>query len=252
MLSNLSQKETLEYSCNCGWIDWGHASVTNVTGFDMGPLWGEEGLYTGWTHSPEEGRLIRSGQLMSDDEFIVGGIWGFYFVSEEVFKNGDLQKKVGLAIFQHATWGFETYQGAQFFFQIDPRAAASSFSPDDLPSDKIAFYQAVKKYEGKEVVKDEDLKKYFQDRCGAVGKEASEKVWEQAFGQYFLHADPDDPQCVPSDEEHKDWTPKNYNQYCGECSETMEWPEELNMIMAADPGRYWREWDEVRDGPIPE
>jgi hypothetical protein len=128
--------DKLEYSCHCGWIDWEHAVPTNFTEIDKGPLWGEKGLQgtTGWMLSQKEGVLIRAGQIMDRDiPFVgkrtIGGIWRYYFVSDEVLNNDELRKSVALGIWQEVSMIFEEYQGGSRFLQLNFQALQRMISP---------------------------------------------------------------------------------------------------------------------------
>ncbi|RLC61592.1 MAG: hypothetical protein DRI48_10585, partial [Chloroflexi bacterium] len=119
------------YSCNCGWIDWGHALPTGPA-----DLWEQILGETG------------KASLRTDDVFKVAygqqslkripilGLWvgvqhyGLFWVSKGL---SEKQKKtVALAIFRLISEGHEALQ--------QKLGSSSGFSEEDLPSNAIAFY----------------------------------------------------------------------------------------------------------------
>lgn len=162
---NRYPKVGLAYTCNCGWVDAGHANPSSSKpNIGAANLWkdilteSEKHVQNGF-----EGFRIKYLQDAS--------AWGITFKN-----NGDYfvktglseyeKKKVALAVFQEVSLGFEKIQGMGVKgFLSETFGTGSSFSQEDLVSNLLSFYDAVEKI-------------HWQDRCGIVSRKASMSVWD--------------------------------------------------------------------------
>jgi hypothetical protein len=160
------------------------------------------------------------------DWFTVGPVRE-YFVKYDLLPHE--QKAVALGIFKEVS---EIFEG-----EIQ-KVISSSFSVEDLPSNLIAFYRAVKGYSRAEI----------ESKCGVVENCLAKQVWDRAFGRNGNIGDWKNDQ----------WTPVNFNEYtcllsyhtCV-CPKTMQWPSDLDDIKEAPKGELWRDWEMPRDWDIP-
>jgi hypothetical protein len=226
-------REWLDYSCHCGWIDWTHATPGAVNRTKEGfLLWDYTiGVPSNKGSAPSnttKGFLVTYGQTMYPDfaPWFRGGIVGEYFVKYNLLSHE--QKAVALGIFKEVSEGFE--RDAQGLI-------SSSFSVEDLPSNLIAFYMAVKGYSRPRI----------ENECGVVSNCLAKQVWDRAFGR-----DGDIGDC-----KNEQWTPVNFNestcllpyQTCV-CPKTMQWPSVLDDIKEVPKGELWRYWGPQDQAPL--
>lgn len=212
----------LVYTCNCGWVDKGHAN-SKATRPHVGAasLWDQLTREQGMKSEAEDGYLVMYTQDMG--KIIVGvpfmlGSTGMYFVKRGLSR--DRKEQVALAIFMEISQRFEGMQESLSWL------TDSGFSEEDLVSDLIGFYIAVRPgvdYLGK---------------CQPVSKEASLKVW-------------DDSGAVGANK-NKTFEPKFHN--CSECKGKPQFPAELQAIKPAQKGpvktgQDFRDWNMDLDAP---
>lgn len=136
----------LRYTCNCGWVDWGHASPGGAR-----RLWNQLQSESGSLEHMFEGVEL---QLNGHPAFFVWyaqsmGVAGRALATSArqfvVRKSLSVRqrKAVALAIFQRVSMEFETMQGR---FPWGVVSGPSSFSLEDLISNMIGFYRAVENY----------------------------------------------------------------------------------------------------------
>jgi RHS repeat-associated protein len=225
-------KERLDYSCHCGWIDWTHATPGAVNRRQEGLLLWDYTLGVpsnkGWAPSATgRGFLVKYGQTMYPDwaPWFKVGIVGEYFVKYDLLPHE--QKAVALGIFKEVSEGFERAQGP----------ISSSFSVEDLPSDLIAFYRAVKRYDRPEI----------ESKCGVVSNCLAKQVWDRAFGR----------DGNIGKQKNDTWMPVNFNEYtcllsyhtCV-CPKAMQWPGDLDDIKEVPKGDLWRYWGPQDQAPL--
>lgn len=194
----------LVYTCNCGWIDKGHAN-----GIAAKNLWKD--------------------LLNEADKYRQNGIEGFKVPfaettakfgitfnkqSQDFFVKKNLsnveKEQVALAIFQEVSLGFEKQQlssGIKGFF-VENFGPASGFSEEDLVSNIVGFYDSIRGSSWKSLcnpVKNIQTSLDIWDRDGAVG-------WNKNYT--FL--------------------PKFHK--CDECSETPSFPFEYQTIQPSQKG----------------
>ncbi len=133
----------LVYSCNCGWIDTGHANPNSTQAFTGAKhLWEQISKETGRRSRKAgvDGFKVTFAQKMGLPLF--GFVLFRNGVTNEYFVRGGLstsqKESVALAIFAEVSAAFEAYQGLTII------AANSSFSQEDIISDLIGFYKAVR------------------------------------------------------------------------------------------------------------
>lgn len=145
-------KGRLIYTCNCGWIDLGHANPTSARNLiaevraAAAKPGGDIVVYS---------QSARGVPLSHGHYFVRGGL------------SPAEQDSVALAIFQRVTMGFETTQGLAFW-------SDSSFSQEDLVSNLIGFYAAAR---------DVGIECLIRKHCGNIlSKEEAEAVWDETGG----------------------------------------------------------------------
>jgi RHS repeat-associated protein len=161
-----------EYSCNCGWIDWGHAN----------PNMAEEvyqKVKDASTKKTREIKLLHSEfeieTYAGDNEFsltmrsgpcLLGICPGNLTRNFRVDRNLDAeqQKQITLGIYKKLSEDFENFQGKGIYALVTD----SSFSEEDLVSNLIGFYRAVEGYS----------KEHIRSLCRALGPNISEDILE--------------------------------------------------------------------------
>ncbi len=156
------EKEVLVYTCDCGWVDTGHANPKSYSfGSGAQSLWDQITSQTGTASKIEDGFKVVYEQSMSGGG-ITAKAGGEFFVARNLTRQ--LQESVALGIFLQVSYQFEQLQGS-FPFNIVGRVAASSFSIEDVVSNVLGFYQ---------VVRGTDWRKM----CSVVSKQAALKVYD--------------------------------------------------------------------------
>lgn len=167
----LVEQERLVYSCNCGWLDLSHLDPSSPR-----PGLGAQDLWRQIT--AEAGKLVESnglrGFVVSYRQEMALKLFGSIRIIEAAHSRqyvvrhrlSNAQKeRVALAIFAEVSLGFEDLQGR---FPWSVKTAHSSFSEEDLVSNLVGFYKAVRP--GFDYLK----------LCGTVSKAASLDVWDRA------------------------------------------------------------------------
>lgn len=164
----------LIYTCNCGWVDLGHANPKRTTRPYVGALalWDQLKSESGWSSEFDDGYLVLYSQDMGKWGFTVG-VTRSYFVRRGLSTHR--RESIALAIFMEVSRAFENMQGSvpeeiPLFGPIPglSRIGESSFSQEDLVSNLIGFYKAVRPQTD------------YLSLCGAVSKEASKQVWDSS------------------------------------------------------------------------
>jgi RHS repeat-associated protein len=155
-----------EYSCRCGWLDWGHIGQGDTAYLILenidyaaknSSIWHYWGVYV------RQPVLIPQLSLFEDvavvpDQFIKPS-------------SQDIRKAVATSIYMSANEIYETRQGI---------AGTSSFSEEDLPSNLIGMYVGFERYiYGRRF--EEDIKKTIRSTCRAFGKQASKDVFRETY-----------------------------------------------------------------------
>lgn len=135
----------LVYTCNCGWFDTGHANPKSHH-----PNVGAESL---WSQiRAESGRSsLKAGESGFKVTYIQDMRKWYVTAAEErsyFVKRGlsTAQKEsVALTIFMEVSVGFENLQGSFPWSWVSSNSKDSSFSEEDLVSNLIGFYVAVRR-----------------------------------------------------------------------------------------------------------
>lgn len=198
-------KGLLEYSHNCGWIDWGHARPD-------GPkkLW-EQVLNEKENPGGDKDYFrVRYRQDMGTAALGVSlraGVEKDFLVKRGL--SVDQKKSVALAIMMDVTEAFEGMQGSWPYRWV----TTSSFSEDDLMSNVIAFYRAVEGYSEQDI------------RAWALVHDA-----EQSFDLLL---------STRGLQKNREW--RLQSDICPVCGEKRQWPRQLNTIKPAPKGDSWKE-----------
>lgn len=212
MTSRSDIPDRLIYTCNCGWIDKGHANSASPREFvGASSLWEqidqESGRTTTW---PFEGHRVTYQQDMY--RRVLGVRLGVIQRSDFLVASGldrDQKESVALGIFLEVSMEFEALQWWT-------GAPSSSFSEEDLVSNLLGFYSVVRP--------DLDL----MSLCQPVSAQASLDVWDANGGLG----------------KNREVTPNLYP--CAECQGGGTFPQVLQSIVPAPKGEtggnLWRDW----------
>ena len=144
------------------------------------------------------------------------------------------QASIALGLWMHLQENFErNFQGSWWPpYRLIPGVGSSSFSEEDLPSDWIAFYMNLYKYDRKDITSPEI--------CDAVSKKESQKIYRQLYGRDF-------PLWTRHPGTNEVWKPMNHNDVAPSCCDSgepyLEWPEELNTIQPS----YYDCWQPLKE-----
>ncbi len=200
----------LAYTCNCSWIDAGHAN-------------------------PSSARNLWHQLINESEQYIQNGTLGFKVsYHQNAFKwkikiqehNQDFfvlsglsiekKERVALSIFHEVSYGFENLQKTGITGGIVEWWSKSSFSEEDLISNLVGFYRAVKgeTYD-------------WRNWCNPVSEQSSLQVWDK-FGS-------------TGDNKNKFFIP-NYHS-CDECQKTPTFPYVYNSIVGMAKGIWHFDFD---------
>ncbi len=195
-------KGRLQYSCNCGWIDWGHALPGGAK-----KLWNNILAQNGNISKIGNGFKIVYEQRMGKFGIFLG-------YSRQYFVKFGLtqpeQESAALAIYKEVSEGFEGLQRWT--------TSSSGFSEEDLISNLIGFYRAVKGF----------TREQIEEWCHGLSIKESERVWDAVDGL----------------KKNRDWKPVNHNDKTSCCKGGMKWPAQLDSVKPAPKGMLWRNWYE--------
>jgi len=200
----------LAYSCNCGWLDLGHMSPRGAR-----KLWQDVNSGSGQQSLTKQGFYVRYSQEAGIKPLgipIMKGVYAEYFVKY----NLSLSEKeyVALSIFKEISEAFESSQDG-----IQDAIMHSSFSEEDLVSNLIGFYMAVKGYSRADVNK----------WCDIKDVEFSEWIWKKTNGL----------------KKNRAWTPvfKDWGvAYGGCCDKFPQFPSQFQTIADMAQLDRWRRW----------
>jgi hypothetical protein len=191
----------LIYTCRCGWVDKGHAiktsaerlwsAVLNEAGADT-QIGGFRGFLVGFAE--EEKRLG-----------VVDGTRSRYVVRRGL--SVAQKESVALGIFLSVSYDFEDTQATWPHTWVTD----SGFSEEDLVSDLLGFYEAVRKVSWK----------FY---CQPVSAEESLKIWDTYGGVG----------------RHKNRSVKPNFYPCAGCKGPAIFPQIFTMIAPARPGELYR------------
>lgn len=205
----------LVYTCNCGWVDKGHANPSS-TRQNVGAesLWKQIKDETGVVSRQGGGFKVTYTQDMRKWG-LSAGVTKTYYVKKGL--STEQKESVALAIFMEVSHGFESLQ-ASFPYSV---TTDSGYSEEDLVSNLIGFYLVVRPGVR------------YLDLCQEVSKKASLKVWDK-FG------------AVGSNK-NTNFSPVFHE--CDECKGArMQFPSSLEVIRPAQRGALYRDWRLVTVG----
>lgn len=158
----LARRENIEsnrvlYTCNCGWIDFGHAMSMARQVFDRMRNAERDSIRS----YSRPGYKVRIDWSLA--RIFHGG--AEYYVYEHELNSSS----VALSIFRDASVKNELWQRNGGNHALFARARNSSFSEEDLPSNLTSFYR----------VKDGLSRQNIEDYCGALTKKQSLAVWDE-------------------------------------------------------------------------
>jgi RHS repeat-associated protein len=205
----------LAYSCNCGWLDLGHMSPRGAR-----KLWSDVQSGNGTQSLTKQGFYVRYSQEAGIKPLgipIMKGVYAEYFVKY----NLSLSEKeyVALSIFKEISEAFESSQDG-----LQDEIMHSSFSEEDLVSNLIGFYMAVKGYSGADVrkwcdIKDVAFSEWLWKKTNGLKKN---RAWKPVF---------------------KDWGVA----YGGCCDKFPQFPSQFQTIADMAQLDRWRRWKEGVD-----
>lgn len=153
-------KGGLDYTCNCGWVDTGHANPKSYSfGIGAQSLWDQMISQNGKSSKGEDGFKVTYRQSMSGGG-LTAGVGGDFFVARYLSRRD--QESVALGIFLYVSYKFEELQGT---FPYSLATGASSFSIEDIISNVLGFYQVVRGTN-------------WRNECSVVSKKAALQVFD--------------------------------------------------------------------------
>jgi RHS repeat-associated protein len=236
-----------QYSCNCGWIDWGHAisgmlKGTSLASQILSRLKGEVdwGLYRNWTG--ERGIRVTSYDPIWGTQPLPG-LDRVAVVSED--KLHLYSTYIGGNIFMAQSKDYEAFQS----WGTKIVGGQSDFSEEDLPSNWIGFYMAsrMEQLGGDEKAYDKALDEII-NLCDLKDAEESKDIYKNEYlngggfvqGWRYFH-----PRLI------KTWRSlsKCPNDMCEKPS---QWPTEFrdlynNSLRFGQEGNWWR-WTSIYPG----
>lgn len=245
------EKGDFQYSCNCGWLDWGHIdggykiafellqnvnAVANNT-YDLSDT--VYGLLQANNITVQENMWLIKAWMPLDllDLFYLGGVAVDAVVPRENLASMNDRTAVALSIFMELEEQFEAFQGQKWVW-------FSRFAEDDLPSDLIGFYIALKDYSGEgesDVIEDQVVR-----MCDVMDADDSIAVFDSTYKGYGL--------MRGFVNDWTDWKPRLLPVYnscemasdCGACSRcpgARLWPSEFSALpslrIAPQVGGSW-------------
>jgi len=206
-------KGDLVYSCNCGWIDWSHASA---------------GVVNFWPAiEKERGRRSRLGpgfrvqaQMTHAKEWrgirVSSGVAKSFYVRLGLSRRE--KESVALGIFLEIALRFEAFQGEWPYSWF----TTSSFSEEDLTSDILGFYRSVRGVTKPEIEK----------ACQAIkDKEVLRTIWRQTGGTATYH-----PEWVPNHLKPKYHHGDSAMAAACCAKSAKQWPKEYDEVAPAKRG----------------
>ncbi|MEQ9441243.1 MAG: hypothetical protein RIG62_19525 [Cyclobacteriaceae bacterium] len=203
----------LVYTCLCGWVDLGQARPGSARS-----LWSKLVGGSGVRSKSHPGFKVQHSQTINRHR-LNKSVTKTYYVQSNLSSVD--RESVALAIFMEVSYGFQTVQTDFPYGWM----TESGFSAENLISNIIAFYRAVRP--GRDYI----------SMCQPVKKEAALEVWDtqggagkkknRFFGTYIY------PSIA-----------------CGSSSGPMSapLPNFLNGITPATKGKLYRDWDAKEDG----
>jgi hypothetical protein len=254
------EQDRHEYTCRCGWIDWGHAEPGRE---DVVSLWEQ---FPGTTGSNTDSLETDGGTLwrVKHKSEVPPGWKGklarlampslrAYFV-RDFGRKPDAYKGIALAIYMKACEDFEDIQD---FAEDLGFGSHSAFSFEDLPSNLLAFYQVVN-----DLISDKTVKKIretprvvvnetVRSLCCAVGKETSvalAKLMEKLGQNTGTNHDWFQPRLF---DELLKQLPQPHNTACDQCARGF--PSEFQTIHPTsiskkmNRGDVWEYWSAEKE-----
>jgi RHS repeat-associated protein len=207
--------QQLNYSCNCGWIDWNHANPVPGDPYSTAQLWDAINNEKGIGSAVGPGHYVQYGQSFFVP-FTRRKVAAYYSGGYYVKNNLSWNQKVGVAlgIVKEVSEGFETLQWLG--------RGNSSFSEEDLVSDLIALNMAIFGYSREQI----------DQICNALDVPRSQRIYEDNFGRNGSLG------------KSRSWTPKYYDcKQCKYCSKESHWPHDrLYQMQPIPKGELWRTW----------
>jgi RHS repeat-associated protein len=224
------------YSCNCGWIDWGHASPGNARAL-LGRVYRDPPRMPGYL----EGYKV-----------VAAGAHTFFNLGVDryaVVRTGlslDENRRVALGIFEDINEQFESWQGS---VPLGGWQLGTMYAEEDLASDLIGFHAAVEDIAQKgergfkEGLSPEQLKALVRPVCGVpVDLEGKANIVEQRDQAWSLSVlnEPYGPF-----EKVRTWGSPRLKGSClidGACGYNRGWPAKYSTITPEPPmtnGKWW-------------
>lgn len=154
--------DRMQYSDNCGWIDWSHAMPEGPAGLITD-------VFSGGNENPDDCFPVSYSQSMGKDLGfinITAGTSLTYCVANGLNKQQRIE--AAASIFRHVSEEFERLERS-FPYALSPEAQGSSFQEGDLTSNLIGFYRAISGYSREDIA----------EMCGAVDRQASLRRLEE-------------------------------------------------------------------------
>jgi RHS repeat-associated protein/CSLREA domain-containing protein len=226
------------YSCQCGWIDWKHASPRDARRLISRVYYDTQNVPPFYSN---EYKVISVSQLD-----VLGGIREYVVVRK--WMDPEQERRVALGIFMELSEKFEYYQGSVLGGLVE-KLFHSSFSEEDLTSDLIGFYVAAldpihrvpESGENTGIgLESSQLQELVDRRCALLNKEDSLRVFDE-YGEF---------QKIMVWEQPRLETSCFIDQKCGF---SRQWPPHYTSIQpihSMNNGNWWWYRGQTFDGAI--
>ncbi|MGP8330097.1 MAG: RHS repeat-associated core domain-containing protein, partial [Methanosarcinaceae archaeon] len=171
-----------QYSCNCGWIDWAHATAEMAnyksTAHDVyngltAPI--DWSAYSYWSGSWNGSRGVQLVTVMNIKENYVPIVRATAVIQEKTLQNKQLLTPIATGIFMEYSLKVEDFHALSLL-----NGRNSWYAEEDLPSNMIGFYIATRMR--RDNISYEVALQEVQKLCGIMDKKDSLKVFDYDYG----------------------------------------------------------------------
>lgn len=227
---------THSYSCNCGWIDWGHASPGTAKSI-------LKGVYVDPMPVNSNYKVLRVSMTAGNIPFI-GGLGVTRYAVVRTSQSLPDKDRIALGIFMDLSEQFETWQGSSIPSLFSRRLRHSSFSEEDLASNLIGFYLALHLTQpdgSDDEYNEAEMKEWARLTCGVLGDHESLNIFNEPYAPFM---------------QVRTWENPRLKSSClidGFCGADRSWPSQYSSITPEIPmvnGKWWWWRGEAQDGSL--
>lgn len=227
---------THSYSCNCGWIDWGHASPGTAKSI-------LKGVYVDPMPVNSNYKVLRVSMTAGNIPFI-GGLGVTRYAVVRTSQSLPDKQRIALGIFMDLSEQFETWQGNSIPSMFSSRLRQSSFSEEDLASNLMSFYLALHLTEPDGSDRKYDvtqMKEWARSTCGVLDRDESLGIFNEPYAPFM---------------QVRTWENPRLKSSClidGFCGTDRSWPSQYSSItpeISMINGKWWWWRGEAQDGSL--